>query len=340
MAKREKNKQIEALKNRGITVYSISRLNTFNACQYAYYLSYIQKEKGKQNIYGLAGEAIHDGIELIYQGKEEKSSLKQRLDDMLTKCDLFNVHFPTETIKNNWIVDMKHFVNNFSLINKKIITEQFILYEIAEEIWVQGYIDALFTGENKTIDIIDWKSSSRFTGNKLLEAGRQLLLYKDAIEKTTNKQIGKIGWYMTKYVYICSKYKNGKTKRKMCSRRKWVKEISQELIKKLKKLGNEDFIIEILIDQAIIKNNLSNMPQKIQDEYWLEDCIVYYDYDDKKMEECRNYVIEAVKKIEGKNKDNINDWKPVEINDKNSFFCKVLCNHRETCKYLKKYLED
>lgn len=338
LAERKKNKQLEELKKQGKTVYSISRINSFNTCQYGYYRTYILRDRGKNNVYGIAGSEIHDAIEEIYLGEDEKDSMSKRLEDLLFKCDIMGIDFPSENIKNNWVNDMKHFANNFDLIDKKVATEELVIYEIADGIYLQGYIDAIFKNNDKTVDIIDWKTSSKFTGKKLKEAGRQLLIYKEALENTKGLKVKNIAWYMFKYVNVCSKYKNGKTKRKMCNRRRWVKEISKDLKKDLDKLGNEDFIIEMLVDKAIEDNNLKDLPQEIQDKYWLEDCMVYYDYTDKNIKECKDYIINTIKEIEDKDKKDINDWKPVNINRGTEFFCKNLCGHRDNCPYLQDYL--
>lgn len=338
MAEREKSKILEKLKEEGKTVYSISRINSFNTCQYGYYRTYILRDRGKNNVYGIAGSEIHDAIEEIYLGEEKKDNMSQRLDDLLFKCDITGIDFPSENIKNNWVNDMRHFANNFDLINKKVATEEFVVYEVDDGIYLQGYIDAIFKNEDNTVDIIDWKSSSRFAGKKLKDAGRQLLIYKDALEKTKGLKVKNIAWYMFKYVNVCSRYKNGNIKRKMCNRRRWVKEISKDIKKELKKLGNEEFIIEMLVDKAIEDNSLDGLPQDIQNKYWLEDCMVYYDYTDGKMQECKDYITNTVKKIESKDRDNEKDWNPVKIDRGTEFFCKNLCGHREVCPYLQKYL--
>lgn len=329
--------KLNELQDKGKKVYSISRLNTFNDCQYGYYKTYIEKNKGKDNIYSLTGSLLHDYIEGIYLGEKNKEDLKTGLVETLEKCQMLGIYFPADFIKEAWISDMKHFVENFKTIDKKLITEQFILFEIVDNIWIQGYIDAIFQGNNGKVDIIDWKSSSEFKKDKLLKAGRQLLVYKEAIEKMSNKHVDNVGWFMMKYIYVCSRFKNGNTKKKMRARRRWVKDISNSLRTTLKS-KYESYIVDMMINKAIENNNLDNMPQEIRDKYWLEDCVLYYDTSLENINECKEYIINIVKEIEQKDINNIEEWKPVEINDTTDFFCKNLCNHRCNCKYLKKYM--
>lgn len=336
MSIRKMEDKLKELKSQGTTVYSISRLNAFNDCQYNFYKTYIQGDRGENNIYGLAGSAIHQHIEDIYNNQATKEDLIKGLDDILNECDLFGIKFPSEKIAENWKKDMYHFANNFKKMNKDILTERFILYEIEPGIWLQGFIDGIAANkEDNSLIILDWKSSSEFKGDKLLKAGRQLLIYKEAIENTTNFKVSKCGWAMLKYINVTYK---GKTK--MCSRRKWVKDFSNKLKKDLKKLGEDDIVIEMMVETAVDNNNLDNMPEEIQDKYKLEDAIVWYEATDKLIKECKDYIVDTVKEIESKDSNNEDEWKPVELNRKTEFFCKFLCSHRSTCKYLKEYLND
>ena len=222
---------------------------------------------------------------------------------------------------------MEHFVDNFKPLDKKIITEKHFLFEVVDGIWIQGYIDAMYQDKNGDVVVIDWKTSSKFTGDKLTEAGRQLLLYKMAVERLTNHKVSRVAWFMIKYAYV--KYGNRK---KMCSRRKWVQEMKTQIMTQLKKLDNEDFINEMLLEEAIKNNSLNNMPKEIQDYFQLEDCILYYDVTDNNMDECLNYIEKTVNAIESEE-----NWNPVEINKKTEFFCNGLCNQRDDCKYLTAY---
>lgn len=317
--------KMELLKKDGYTVYSISRLNSFNQCKYGYNKTYNEGDRGKQNIYSIAGSSIHDALENIYSDKATKEDLIKAYEGTMKKCEMFGIDFPTEQIRNNWEADMSNFVYNFEKLNMKGITEQFILFEILPNIWIQGYIDAIFAYEDKLF-IVDWKSSSEFKGDKLIEAGRQLALYKLAIEELTGRKVDKVAWFMMKYVYV--KY-NGR--QKMCARRKWVKDISSMLKTDLKKLDTPEFVIPMMIEEAIQNNNLDNMPEEVKSKYKVEDCILYYDVTEKVINELKEYIFNTVKAIESEK-----EWQPTNI-EKESFFCNTLCNHRDNCPYIKEY---
>lgn len=325
MAEREKHPALIELEKQGKIAYSISRLNAFNQCEYGYYRTYVLGNRGENNCYGIAGTRIHDNLEDLHNGKITEEDMRNDFENMLIEFELNKIQFPTAKIGDNWTKDIKHFVDNFKKIDKKMLTEVFVLYEIVPDIWIQGYIDAVIPDDNgKDLILLDWKTSSEFTGKRLTEAGRQLLLYKDALEQITNKNVSGVCWYMLKYINVTW---NGKTK--MLKRREWVKNIKRELAKDL--AYEDEFIAELLIDKAIEDNSLKELPQQIQDKYKIEPAIIWYKPTEKRTKECRDYVINTVKAIEGKGK-NEEDYTKL---CKDDFFCNNLCNHRNVCKYRK-----
>lgn len=342
--KREYSEQLKKIKERGDTVYSFSRLDTMEQCEYQYFLSYKEKQKGIDNIYGLLGGRIHDTIEMIYNDEANKGDLKKSLDNVLLDCELMGVTFPNEDIAKNWKLNMYDFVDNFKKLEHEFVTEEHILFEIFKGIWFQGYIDAYTKpNDNNEIDIIDWKTSSKFSKKEMPKKARQLILYKLGKERQ-GYTVNKIGWFMMKYIYVSY---DGK-KPKMCERRKWIKEMN--VISKakdtmglsfweiqLKNLGIDEFDIEFILEDAVNNNNINAFPEEIKNKITIEDCIVWYEPNEEEIDDVINFVKDTVYSIESKLNDEI-DWEPVNIDDKQSFFCQNLCNHRKTCKYLKEYL--
>ncbi|ATF13558.1 hypothetical protein A616_16710 [Brevibacillus brevis X23] len=332
---------VEDLIAKGFKVYSFSKLGTFNNCQYEYYNTYILKNKGIENCYTLLGSTIHNGIELIYSGEQNEDTFKNKYYNKLTELELLGINFPNDKIKASWVADVNHFYENFKKMDKKMLLEKHIIFEISDGIWMQGYIDSISPSElgKPYIDILDWKTSSKFTGKKLTEAGRQLLMYKVGLESTSNFKVNKVAWFMIKYIYVCSNGKS-KVKKKMCNRGKWVKEMRDSLEKDLLKLQMETFEIELLLDKAVQDNNINCLPNEVRGKYWLEDCIVEYEITEERINEFKEYIIDTIKEIESKNIEEESEWIAVEIDSKNSFYCSVLCGHRKTCKYYKQYLDE
>ncbi|MEK4824486.1 PD-(D/E)XK nuclease family protein [Niallia sp. FSL W8-0951] len=334
--------KLEELYESGAKVYSHSKLGTFNNCEYEYYNTYVKKNRGIDNIYTLLGSELHDNIEKIYKQESDIDKFKESYLNKLVELDILGVKFPSEKIGDSWKADVGHFIDNFNKIDKKMLLEKLIVFEVVDGIWMQGYIDSISPSDQGKpfVNIIDWKTSSKFAGKKLNEAGRQLLMYKLGLEATSNYKVDKVMWFMIKYLYVCNVQKNKKIKRKMCSRGKWVKEMRANLEKDLYNLELDDFEIELLLDKSVEDNNIDCMPQQIKDKYWLEDCFIEYEASDEKLDELKEHVIKTIAAIDSKDKNNEYDWKPIEIDKYNSFYCSTLCGHRKTCPFYKRFLEE
>lgn len=332
--------KLEELKAKGIPVYSFSRLSSFHNCEYEYYNTYILGKKGIDNVYTILGSTLHENIENVSLGKIDVDTFKKNYENKLIELEVLGINFPNETIKSRWIKDVEHFISNFTPMKGKMAIETLILFNL-KGVWLHGYVDCIVPSEKgyPYVNVIDWKTSSKFSGKKLIEAGRQLIMYKLGIESTSNMKVDKLMWNMIKYVNVHIKQKNGKVKTKMCSRGKWVKEIKKQLEEKLYQLNMNDFEVELLIDKAVEENNLNCMPKAIQEQFWLEDCLVEYEATEDRIAEFEQYIINTVKEIESKSNDEM-EWKAIEIDQTNSFYCGVLCPHRKNCKFYKAFLEE
>jgi hypothetical protein len=334
--------RLKELRANGEKVFSFSKLGSFHNCEYEYYNTYVKRSRGINNVYTELGSELHDNIEKIYSNQSDIEKFRESFENKLIELEMLNVNFPNDSIGDSWKRDVRHFLTNFNRIDKKMVLEKLIVFEIADGIYMQGYIDSISPSDKGKphVDIIDWKTSSKFSGKKLTDAGRQLLMYKAGLESTSNYKVDKVMWFMIKYIYVCSKLKNGKIKKKMCNRGKWVKEMRNTLEKELYKLSMDEFEVELLLDKAIEENNIDGMPDKIKQLYWLEDCFVEYEMTDEKLEELKQYVVDTVEAIESKDPNNEDEWEPVKIDKYNSFYCSTLCGHRKTCKFYKQFLDD
>ncbi|MGP3781789.1 PD-(D/E)XK nuclease family protein [Bacillus sp. 4A_MP3] len=331
--------KLNELRQQGKNIYSFSKLGTFNNCEYEYYNTYVLKKKGIDNIYTLMGSELHKGIEQIYKNELNIGEFKKGFENRLIELELNGVNFPSDSIGDSWKADIGHFLNNFNKIDSKMVLEKLLVFEISDGIYLQGYVDAILPSEKGKpyVSIYDWKTSSKFAGKKLNEAGRQLLMYKLALEQTTDLKVDKILWFMVKYVYVCTQGKT-KVKKKMCNRGKWVKEIRMQLEKEMRTLEYDYFEIDLLLDNAVKENSIDCLPEEIKNKYWLEDCLVEYEVTEEKINELKEYITDTVKKIENKDREDETQWEPVKIDKYNSFYCSVLCGHRKTCKFYKDFL--
>lgn len=110
----------------------------------------------------------------------------------------------------------------------------------------------------------------------------------------------------------------------------------QELLKNV-----YDFLqVNEMVSEAMDNNDLSNMPQFIQDKYTLEDCYVDVELNEE-------IITEFIKRIEGtldkiveaECEDAEQSFARNRIEDSESYFCNNLCDVRENCKYYSEYRE-
>lgn len=203
----------------GKDVYSYSKLNNADGCLYNYYLTYVKGTRGGDNVYSFIGGAVHDLLENYTNGHiTDNKDLVDGFDRAMANCEIVGLNFPSQKIKDSYMVNMfrsmDQYKNPFGEYHK-IHTEYPIVGFIGEkEIAMIGFIDILIEryDENGNLyyDISDFKTSSKFTGDKLKEAGRQLLVYKILIEALTKVPVRQLSWQMLKYAECDGKRKNSR----------------------------------------------------------------------------------------------------------------------------------
>ena len=118
----------------------------------------------------------------------------------------------------------------------RFISELGFILKLDETKALMGYIDLLILHTDGTCEIIDFKTSSTFDKNHTVEAGRQLILYKLAIEQLYNIKVNTVSWQMLKYVDV----KVGLNKQKTALRgREWVSKCSAQIRKLMSSKGYE-----------------------------------------------------------------------------------------------------
>jgi hypothetical protein len=354
MGAREQDKRLQKLFDEGKKVYSISKLNTIENCEYEAWNTYIKKLRGKNGIYGILGGKIHDKLEAIINKEATESDLIPTLQEELNDLDMLNIGFPKDfkggdSIRDSWVADMRHFCNNFIKPKGNFTTEELVIYKINEERYLQGYIDLIKHNKDKSISIYDWKTSSQFTKEDLLHHGRQLVLYAMAKEQE-GIVVKEVAWIMLKYVeitYMGKAKSNSKNKTlitKICNRGKIIKELESSLVVELNKLGYDEIDIDIMISEAQKLNSLDAFPDVIKQIYNIKPYVRRYELTDELRHEALDYINTIADRFESKSDDE-DEWKPRKFTKPNkqgvekedTFFCHVLCNNRDTCKHIKKF---
>jgi len=192
--------------------YSFSRLKTFNDCKHAYYLSYVMGNEKRENVYSYLGTITHEVLEELQQGKINNEIALQKLLDQISIAEFMGYEFPSDKIREDYIKCVSHSVENYDILDAESFEiEKRIEFEINGN-KIVGYIDLLLYHSDGTVTVIDFKTSSKYSGKELIKNSNQLILYALGLEQEGLKIRG-IAWYMLKYCEVQGKRKSKIIKR-------------------------------------------------------------------------------------------------------------------------------
>ena len=276
-------------------IWSFSKLSSYHNCRYAWYLTYVLHEKGEDNVYGVLGNSIHDSLELMCKDEMTIEEAKTKFKEDYDMCKFLGMNFPTENTEKKYIYDIEHAFDYFEKPKGRLEEERYIEFEIENKKF-RGYVDLIiFDDEKKTIQVLDWKSSSRFS-KRDLESHKvfQLILYSMYLEKEyPDYKILNPVFYMLKYARV----KNDVTGRESIRERIDIDDTIHEVL--------EPYIVEVQYNECM-KDKLKQYINEVTLD------IAFNDEDEESdwyptAEELRN----------------------------NSFYCKNLCGHKKKCKFYK-----
>lgn len=317
-------KQLNSLKKKyGVdTIWSWSRFHRYKQDAYSYLLKYIKKEKEtKKNIYGVEGGAVHDTLESFYNNKIKYEDMIVQYEENLFNLNMAEFKYDRNDDKKNRVIGDKYennirlFFKNHIPLQGKVITEQFVTIKVGNNIF-QGYIDFMYVDANKKLHILDWKTSTMYVGKKIEKERGQLVLYAEAmIQKGIKLEDIIIEWNFLKYCNIEYQMKSidkktGKHKTKITKelRDRWVKKIEKNLRMWLEAYDYNELEIEDLIQTCKENNNLSCLPQDIQDKYNVTDCYVQIPLTQEIIDDLKEDIISTISEIE----DKTNQYKVLE----------------------------
>lgn len=341
MAGREKDSRLEEIRNNGGTTYSISRLNCINQCKHQAYLNYIKQAPKRAGIYGLLGSAAHDKIEECIKGIARTSEIKECILDELENLDMIGIEFPKDrngnnTIRDNWTKNMLRFAEEFTVPDGDFKTEELLILPLNEKDYMIGYADAIrYNESNNSVYLIDWKTSSAFTGDHLIEAGRQLIIYKLALEYMGYKVDG-CAWCMLKYCETTWKLKNGKTRSKVSEWRNLIKDMRGVIEKALLQAGYDDMDVDFYISNALSSNSWKDIPEDVRNQFHTDVYYREYEITQDLIDETMKYINDSIKMYESLTESNATSC---DIS-KNGFYCSTLCDFggkTGQCKYWMDY---
>lgn len=315
----------------------------------------LHQKNRRQNVWGILGGKFHDKLEEITLGKADKSELKPLVTQELENLEIIGVDFPkdsrgNDTIKHNWITNMRHFSNNFEPLTGEFETEELLIYKLDEDHYLQGYADLIKYNDDGTCSILDWKSSSLYSAKDFEHAAHQLRIYGLAKEQSDNVTVRDLSWIFMKYVevqYIGKKRKNSSKEEpisKVIERRKIAKEMQDLIEGDLRACGYEDMDIDMYIGEMLKGNSLEGLPKPIRDKYTIKTYIktIPFQGDIKGQKKTLEYIRETINEFESRDEKKEEDWEPREFTQttktgnvkEDTFFCNALCDFGATCKYL------
>lgn len=353
--------QLEKIKEKhGVeSLYSWSKYNTYKTDPYGYLLKYIKRiPETKQNIYSYEGGKIHDVIETFYNKEIKYEDMIQKYEEILFEANMKELKYNRkDEISNRKIGDkyeecIRLFCKQHIPVKTKLILEQFVVIKVGDYVF-QGYIDAVTKDEEGIFHIIDWKTSTRYTGQKAIKECGQLVLYAESmIQKGIPLEKIKICWNFLKYCTITQQLKGidketNKNKKRdtVALRNEWVSKISSNLRMWLGQAGHNEMEIDEMVSEAIKNNNLDNIPQEIKDKYEMKDCYTYVELTQELIDNLKKDIIATLDEIgmleksyEATDDDRL-FW--THIDKQNEFFFSNLMGYSaKVHKPWKEYLED
>jgi len=302
------------------TLWSWSRYHTYKTDKYEYYLKYIlhEKEDRTNGIYAVSGGYCHDIMEDLYSHKIKHEDMINRYEDSLLDMNLAELKYDrsdsekNEKIANKYENCIRHFFKNHNVINYPNKIEYFIIIKISDDIVMQGYIDFLFIepyvdadgNKKKKLHIADWKTSTRYSGDKIDKECGQLLLYSEGIRQALNIPLEDIicEWNFLKYVTVTFEQANGKLKDRYIERNLIGESLVNTAKMWLKKLGYEDDI-DTYVEDMILNNSINGLPNNVKEKFKIQDCFVQVELTEVKIENLKQDIINTVCEINDKEKE-------------------------------------
>lgn len=325
-------------------LYSWSRINCFMTSPYEYFLKYVlhKKEDVDNCAYAPMGGICHEIIEKYYGNDIPYEDMVAEFDDgWLTSIEIADLKFDrNDEVKNNSIRgkyhdNLVHFFRNHVPIDGGIAIEKFVATKIGSNV-LQGYIDAVHKDADGNFHVIDWKTSTKYSGKTAEEKCGQLVVYALGLHQAgVPLDKIKICWNFLKYCTVQYKQKNGAVKTRDVERCQLGDKMQSNVKMWLKEFGYEDKVDEYLMDM-IDTNSLDVLPDEVREMYEINDCYVYVDLTDKLIEKWENEITAAIRDIAAREKDYAETksdkcfFDDEEDVKKQSYYFSTLCSYSAT----------
>lgn len=300
------NEELKNIKNKYNVsrLWSWSKINTYMTSKYEYLLKYIlhEKEDRCDSCYTTLGTICHDTLEAFYEDKIQYEDMIENYNDgFMTAITIADLKFNRSDAEKNKSIGEKynenlvHFFKNHTRYKHKLLIEKPIVVNINGNVFV-GYIDALYKDDEDNYHIIDFKSSSIYTGKALEDHSGQLTIYAIGLH-----QMGvpldkiKINFNFLKYCTIKYEQKNGEIKYRNVERCAIGEKLQSNAKTWLKAFKYDpDEYLKLLLDT----NSIECLPKEVRSKYEITDCYVYIDLTDELVNKWTNTITTTIKDIE------------------------------------------
>ena len=285
-------------------LWSWSRMNTFLNSKYEYLLKYILKtpEDRCDSCYTTLGTICHDTLEKFYEGKIEYSDMIDDYNDgFTTAITIADLKFnrsdeeKNKSIGDKYNENLIHFFQNHTKYKHKILVEKPIVVNINGYVFV-GYIDALYKDDEGYYHILDFKSSSIYTGKKLAQNSGQLILYSIGLyQMGVPLNMIKPQFNFLKYCTVRQELKNGTIKYRNLQRSEIGEKLQSNAKTWLKHFGYEpDEHLKKLLDT----NSIDCLPEEVRKKYEITDCHVDVELTEETVKYWTDFITTTLKDIE------------------------------------------
>lgn len=346
--------ELENIKKKyGVTrLWSWSKMNTYMTSKFEYLLKYILKSKEDRcdSCYTTLGTICHDTLEKFYEGKIEYDDMIDDYNDgFTTAITIADLKFnrsdedKNKSIGEKYNENLIHFFNNHVPYKHKLLVEKPITVNINGHVFI-GYIDGSYKDDDEIYTILDFKSSSIYTGKTLEENSGQLTIYGIGLHQL-GIPLEKIRccFNFLKYCTIKYEQKNGTIKYRNVERCKIGESLQSNAKTWLKHFGYEP---DEYLMQMIDTNGIDCLPEEVRKKYEITDCHVDIGFNEKLVEKWSNIITETLQDIELREQDYEETkslqcfWDDEESVKAQSYYFANLCSYSAT-KHLpyKAYLE-
>lgn len=333
-------------------LWSWSRMSTYMTSKFEYFLKYILKSKEDRcdSSYVTLGTICHDTLDKFYEGQiQYEDMIDDYNDGFTTAITIADLKFnrsdeeKNKSIGEKYNENLVHFFKNHTVYKHKILVEKPVVVDINGNVFV-GYIDALYKDDDGNYTILDFKSSSIYTGKTLEENSGQLTIYGIGLHQM-GIPLDKIRccFNFLKYCTIKYEQKNGAIKYRNVERCKIGESLQSNAKTWLKAFGYEpDEYLMKLLDT----NNIDCLPDEVREKYEITDCHVDIGLNEKLIDKWVDIITTTIKDIELREKDYDETkslqcfWDDEEDVKRESYYFANLCSYSAT-KHLpyKAYLE-